>query len=67
MKPGRAGQLVAWEEIEAYSDDSADYVQLRVRGARPDPAHTIPTRDAHDRTAVLAELDRRGLVRREGP
>jgi hypothetical protein len=63
------GRLVPWSELGAYRDDSIDYVELVMRnGATRTPRWigkliTIPTPTETDRAAVLAELDRRGLVR----
>jgi hypothetical protein len=69
FKADGAVRVVPWSELRAYSDDSIDYVQLVMRnGATRWPRWigkpiTIPTPTETDRAAVLAELDRRGLVR----
>jgi hypothetical protein len=59
---------VRWDEILAYDDGSADFVQvlMKERASSSRAAYlTIPTRAERDRVAVLELLDRRGVPRRE--
>jgi len=63
--PGHPDEL-AYGEIVAFRDGSADHVSLLRKGERkPSPYIAIPTPDEASRTAVLAQLIAHGIPRDE--
>lgn len=61
---GRLERGVGWERLESYRDH-AERVDLYRRGARF-AALQVPVSDEEQRTQLLALLDAKGLIRREG-
>jgi hypothetical protein len=61
-----AANVVPWNEIVGYEDDSADFVQLYRKGERKAiSTMTIPTPTEVDRVAALRLLDQQMIPRRE--